>query len=197
MPCAHGLKGEGMSAPAMPKNKLQGIAFGILMSITMVFGMEIYNVAWRLGLPAQAGGFANLTNEALLSALMDTSFVWIVAFIFSGLWGNPFSERMTVKLVNPHRDSPLLVIAAHGATSVLIMCPLISLFATVVFGIALGDVPATSIFSTWLGTVISNFPMALMWNFFFAGPVSRWIFARFLSNLGESRVSEPAELSTA
>lgn len=29
----------------MPKNRAQGIAFGILMSVTMAYGMEVYNVA--------------------------------------------------------------------------------------------------------------------------------------------------------
>lgn len=29
----------------MPKNKVQGVIFGILMSITMAYGMEVYNVA--------------------------------------------------------------------------------------------------------------------------------------------------------
>ena len=29
----------------MPKNKVQGIIFGILMSVTMAYGVEVYNVA--------------------------------------------------------------------------------------------------------------------------------------------------------
>ena len=33
----------------MPKNKAQGVIFGILMSITMAYGMEVYNVAWKMG----------------------------------------------------------------------------------------------------------------------------------------------------
>lgn len=33
----------------MPKTKFQGIIFGILMSITMAYGMEVYNVALKEG----------------------------------------------------------------------------------------------------------------------------------------------------
>ena len=29
----------------MPKNRVQGIIFGVLMSVTMAYGMEVYNVA--------------------------------------------------------------------------------------------------------------------------------------------------------
>ena len=33
----------------MPKNKTQGIIFGIIMSYAMAFGMEIYNTAINHG----------------------------------------------------------------------------------------------------------------------------------------------------
>ncbi len=33
----------------MPKTKGQGLVFGILMSITMAYGMEVYNVALKSG----------------------------------------------------------------------------------------------------------------------------------------------------
>ena len=41
----------------MPKNKVQGVIFGILMSITMAYGMEVYNVAWKLGIPIMRAAF--------------------------------------------------------------------------------------------------------------------------------------------
>lgn len=33
----------------MPKTKGQGLVFGILMSVTMAYGMEVYNVALKSG----------------------------------------------------------------------------------------------------------------------------------------------------
>lgn len=38
----------------MPRTKLQGVVFGILMSITMAIGMEVYNVAVKMGLQCHA-----------------------------------------------------------------------------------------------------------------------------------------------
>jgi hypothetical protein len=35
----------------MPRNRVQGIIFGVLMSVTMAYGMEVYNVAWKMGIP--------------------------------------------------------------------------------------------------------------------------------------------------
>ena len=40
---------------AVPKSRIQGIIFGILMSVTMAYGMEVYNVAWKMGFPTLPG----------------------------------------------------------------------------------------------------------------------------------------------
>lgn len=46
----------------MPRNKKQGIIFGIIMSYAMAYGMEIYNIAIKQGINLTAGGFSNMTN---------------------------------------------------------------------------------------------------------------------------------------
>lgn len=46
----------------MPKNKTQGIIFGIIMSYAMAYGMELYNIAVKEGVNLAAGGFSNMTN---------------------------------------------------------------------------------------------------------------------------------------
>ena len=73
----------------MPKNKTQGIIFGIIMSYSMAVGMEIYNNAIQQGVHLQPGGFTNLTygivGKALVEALfMNSVFLKIndVSFIF-------------------------------------------------------------------------------------------------------------------
>lgn len=37
----------------------------------------------------------------------------------------------------------------------------------------------------WVGTFIKNFPMALLWNLFAAGPVNRLVFSKCFSRVGE------------
>lgn len=77
----------------MPKNKAQGVIFGILMSITMAYGMEVYNVAWKMGVPTMPGGFSNMTNDVFPSALVEASYMWLFVFLFSNLWGTPAARR--------------------------------------------------------------------------------------------------------
>ena len=52
------------------------------------------------------------------------------------------------------------------------MCPCMSFIATMLFkgGIQPG------VFSTWVQTAALNFPIALLWQFFVAGPLVRLIF---------------------
>lgn len=47
----------------MPRTKLQGVVFGVLMSITMAIGMEVYNVAVKMGYNAMPGGFPQYGQE--------------------------------------------------------------------------------------------------------------------------------------
>ena len=46
----------------MPKTKGQGIIFGLIMSYAMAYGMEVYNVAIKMGVNLSAGGFSNMAN---------------------------------------------------------------------------------------------------------------------------------------
>lgn len=72
----------------MPKNKMQGFIFGVIMSYAMAYGMEIYNVAIKLGVNLTAGGFSNMTNLIFWEALKEASYMGLFVLLFSNLWGN-------------------------------------------------------------------------------------------------------------
>jgi hypothetical protein len=72
----------------MPQNKFQGIVFGLIMSYSMAVGMEIYNVAVKLGVNLTAGGFSNLTGAVFAGALKESAYMGALVFVFSNLWGN-------------------------------------------------------------------------------------------------------------
>ena len=72
----------------MPKNKTQGIIFGIIMSYSMAVGMEIYNNAIQQGVHLQPGGFTNLTYGIVGKALVEALFMGLIVIIVSELWGN-------------------------------------------------------------------------------------------------------------
>lgn len=170
---------------AAPKNRTQGAIFGVLMSITMTYGMEVYSVAWKLGYPTLPGGFSNMTNDVFLGALVEAAYMGIFVFIFSNLWGNRLGAGLAGRLVDPKRDNPFLCTLVRSGCTVLVMCPTMSLVASILFNVVLAGDSPVQLPAIWVGTLIKNFPMALLWNLFAAGPVSRLLFAKLFSRVGE------------
>lgn len=163
----------------MPKNRMQGIVFGILMSVTMAYGMEVYNVAWKLGIPTLPGGFSNMTCDVFLDALIEAAYMWVFVFVFSNLWGNRLGAALAGRLVDQGRDNAFLCTLVRSGCTVLVMCPTMSLVASVLFNVVLAGQPVIELPAIWVGTLIKNFPMALLWNIFAAGPVSRAALSRY------------------
>ena len=175
----------------MPKNKVQGIIFGILMSVTMAYGMEVYNVAWKMGVPTMPGGFSNMTNDVFLGVLIEAAYMWLFVFLFSNLWGTRVGADLAAKLVDSERDNAFLCTVVRSSCTVLVMCPTMSLVASILFNVILGGMPIVQLPAIFVGTLIKNFPMALLWNLFAAGPLSHRVFARCFSHVGEKKDAVP------
>ena len=80
-------------------------------------------------------------------------------------------------------EFPVMVISA---ITVCCMCPIMSFIATVLFQGVNRDLIAN-----WLQIAVRNFPMALCWQIFYAGPLVRWIFGKIF------RQSKEREAATA
>lgn len=55
----------------MPKTKLQGVIFGVIMSYSMAIGMEVYNIAIKMGYNTQPGSFSSMTNAVFPVAVPE------------------------------------------------------------------------------------------------------------------------------
>ena len=153
----------------MPKTKFQGIIFGFIMSITMAYGMEVYNVALK------EGGLSQMTNRVFWDALLEAAYMWIFVFLFSNLWGNRIGHKLAAGICRLE-DNPFFRTVLISCCTVLIMCPTMSAVAAVLFSVLLGGGQWSQLPAYWVGTVLKNFPMALLWNLFAAGPVTRLLF---------------------
>ena len=158
----------------MPKNRVQGFVFGVLMSITMAYGMEVYNIAMK------EGGLEQMTNRVFRDALLETSYMWLLVLLFSNLWGNRVGHSLANKICRKE-DNPFLHILFTSGCTVLIMCPTMSLVAAILFSVIIGGGSVTQLSAYWLATVLKNFPMALLWNLFAAGPITRFLFRHIFS----------------
>lgn len=159
----------------MPKNKTQRFLFGVIMSYSMAIGMEIYNSAIQAGLHLQAGGFTNLTYAVVGKALTEAIFMGLLVIAVSELWGNRLGGKLASKVCDPSKDNPFFCRLMRQGCTVLVMCPSMSLMATIIFSLILGGVPVVELPVKWLGTLLKNFPMAFFWNMFAAAPFANWV----------------------
>ena len=78
---------------------------------------------------------------------------------------------LAFRLVNPKEDKPVFVTLAICSMIVCLMCPVMSLIATVLFAH-----PGNQVIAVWLQKLALNFPMALCWQIFFGGVFVRNLF---------------------
>lgn len=92
-------------------------------------------------------------------------------FLLQTSIGGPLARRIASKFIKPqkegHHVSPIII----SICTVIVMCPLMSFVATLLFkGID------NYIIIKWIKTIALNFPMAFCWQLLIAGPFVRFIF---------------------
>lgn len=155
----------------MPKNKTQGIIFGLIMSYSMAIGMEIYNNAMQQGVHLQPGGFTNLTYAVVGKALVEAAFMGALVMVISSLWGNRLGARLAARVCDPARDNPFFCRLMRQAGTVMVMCPSMCLAATIIFTVIMGGAPLTQLPVKWFGTLLKNLPMAFFLEYVCGGAV--------------------------
>ena len=156
-----------------PQSRLQGLFYGLCMCVFMSLGMELYNNAVKMGYNLQPGGLSNMTWAVVPAALSELWFIIPVVFVLSNTYGNRLGTKLAASLVDPERDSSFFRSCVVIGCTTLVMCPSMSLFASVLFNVVLAGRPVAELPLIWVGTVFKNYPMALLWNLFAASPLSR------------------------
>ena len=145
----------------MPKTKFQNVIFTLLMAVAMVYAMIGYNIALNRG---------GMMNEVFLLAFHELLIMWPVAFVLEMFVVERLAKMLAFRLVTPE-DKPIFILLAISCMIVCLMCPMMSFVATILF-----KNPGKEIIAVWFQTTVLNFPMALCWQIFFAGPMVRLIF---------------------
>lgn len=146
----------------MPKTKFQEVVFTIMMVFVMVYAMICYNISLNIG---------GMANHVFLDAFHELVIMGPVAFILDFFLYGSLSKKLAFRIVNPAEDKPIMIILAISSITVCLMCPSMSLVATLLF-----KNPGKEVIAIWLQTTALNFPMAFFWQIFFAGPLVRKIF---------------------
>lgn len=162
----------------MSRNKSHSLVFGAIMSCAMAAGMELYNIGLKVNWELQA-----LARAVFPLGLLEMAGMGALVFIFSNLWGNRCGAALAARAQDPKRRLRLRQLG-----TVAVMCPTMSLAATVIFALILGRQPMSLLPGLWLTTCLKNLPMALVWSMLVAAPLARWLTGRLL---GRPRLPQP------
>lgn len=143
----------------MPKTKLENVVFTAIMATVMVYGMIVYNVALNMG---------GVSGEIFLAALHELPVMAPIAFVLELFVVGRIAGKLAFTVMRPD-DRPQFITYAISICICCIMCPVMSLIATLLF-------KDTKTFGTFIQTWGMNFPMALLYQLFYCGPLVRLIF---------------------
>ena len=146
----------------MPKNLFQEIVFTVLMVFVMVYAMICYNIALNMG---------GMSNAVFLKAFHELVIMAPIAFVLDFFAVGKIAKKKAFSIVDVRKDNPFHLVLAISVISVIFMCPLMSLTATLLFKDA-----GREVIAVWLEKTAMNFPMDLCWQLFFAGPIVRFVF---------------------
>lgn len=147
----------------MPKTKFQDFIFTIIMVIVMVYAMVCYNIAFDKG---------GMSSDIFLLALHELPIMGAVGFVLEFFAVGKLSQKVTFKHFSPKNTNPFVITVMISSVTVAFMCPLMSFIASILFGFQ----DAAHIVPKFLQICVRNFPMALFWQLFYAGPLVRFIF---------------------
>jgi hypothetical protein len=103
---------------------------------------------------------ADLTDEMIIMVP--------VAFVLEFFIVGKIAQKLAFTVMKP-TDRPQFITYAISICICCIMCPIMSLVATILF-------KDQHTFGTWIQTWTMNFPMAICWQMFYCGPLVRLIF---------------------
>lgn len=165
----------------MPESKFEKFVFSLMMAFAMVSIMQCYNLAWR--------GFSFAAWRQVVCFL---PVIAVIAMGVQSLIVSVPARKLATRFVTPGVDSPGRVIFFFSVCTTLLMCPLMSVAATLIFPEE-GTFPAV-----WARRVSRNLPFALCAQLLIAGPLVRHAFRlMFAGKTPRSAARIPARAETA
>lgn len=143
----------------MPKTKFQNVVFTAIMAFVMVYGMIVYNISLNTG---------SVSDMCFLAAFHEIPIMVPIAFCLELFVVGGIAHALVFKVMRPD-DRPASITYAISLCICTIMCPIMSLIATILF-------KEEKTFGIFVQTWGMNFPMAVLYQMFYCGPFVRWIY---------------------
>lgn len=146
----------------MPKTKLQSIVFTMIMVFFMVYCMTVYTLSLGIG---------RLTYGVFLTALKEMWAEYAVVFCLIFFFITRNAVKAAGRIIDPAKNSPIIMTITIQSLTVVMIVPLITLFATFFHNGFTGGW-----LTQWIMTAAVCFPAAYCLQVFFVGPLVRFLF---------------------
>ncbi|MEE8816472.1 MAG: hypothetical protein SOH60_08385 [Lachnospiraceae bacterium] len=143
----------------MPRTKFQNVIFTAIMAFCMVYGMIVYNISL-----ARDGVY----TDNFLAAFHEIPIMVPIAFCLELFLVGGLARSIVFSFMKP-TDRPQFITYAMSLVICAIMCPIMSLIATILF-------KEQKTFATFVQTFAMNLPMAILWQMLYCGPFVRLIY---------------------
>lgn len=165
----------------MPNTKIERIVFALLTVFITVHCFVFYCLAIEMGGMSMNVVKAAYSTKTWVYPMPIVLIEFVCAFLCEMLIGSPLSLKLTFKKLNPEEASFADIERAIINNTVLIMCPLMSFIAVILYKVIPSGGFNAEFIPAFLQTVVVNFPFALLSQIYFIQPLVRLLFSKIYS----------------
>lgn len=187
----------------MPRNQFQRMIFALLTVIVTVhayvfYSLYVVNGNTFLSLVSDANGVLDAIGKMggvyMFGRSMPIWSVVLIEFVFAYtlecVMGSPCSFKLACKLFDPRDTHPVIFETAIICSTVLLMCPSMSLIAAFMYYPYYAGFNIFTLLANWIKLVCYNFPFAFFSQIFFIQPLIRAVFKFLFRKDIEARNAE-------
>lgn len=172
----------------MPKNQFQRMIFAFLTVIVTVhayvfYSLYVVNGQTLMEINGTDGVISAINNQGGVYMFGRYMPIWAVvliefcfAYLIEVIVGSPCSFKLATKMFNPQETQPIIFETAIICSTVLIMCPAMSLIAAIIYYPYYEGFSIITLLADWIKLVCLNFPFAFFSQIFFIQPLIRTVF---------------------
>lgn len=186
----------------MPRNQFQRMVFAFLTVVVTVHAYVFYSLYVVNGNTLMTLNEKTSVLEAIRAQGGVYMFgrylpIWAVvliefacAYTLEVLLGSPASFKLASKVFSPRKTNPVIFESAIICATVGIMCPAMSLLASIMYYPYYMGFNIWTLFANWLKLVCFNFPFAFFTQMFFIQPLIRTLFKKLFAKDIAARAEE-------
>lgn len=172
----------------MPRNQAQRMVFALLTVIITVhsyvfYSLYVVNGSTLMAINGKSSVIAAINAQGGVYMFGQFVPIWaviivefILAYCLEVLMGSPCSFRLASKVFSPRDTHPVLFECAIICATVGLMCPAMSLLASLLYYPYYMGFNFFTLMANWLKLVCFNFPFAFFTQQFFIQPLVRTLF---------------------